>query len=537
MNDQLAKQLTNLPTDPGIYRYYDQQGQLLYVGKAKNLKNRVKSYFADKHTSPKTKALVSQIDRLETIIVASEIDALILEANLIKQHQPPYNIILKDDKSHVYVKITTYQEYPTISTCRQTDLPLDTKATYFGPYPSGRVVRQTLRYLRKVFPYLAHRPPVPQGRRRTGQSFFYYNLNLGQVNKDEVWDKKEYRRQVFQLVHFFEGKRLGLMEEIQKDMQAQAKQLNFEKAAELKQQLDNLIYLANQSIAPDDYLQNPELMADRRQQGLEELSQSLSPYFNNLQPPTSEVLSPLHRIECYDISNTMGEYSVGSMVVFIEGEAAKSNYRKFRIKQENVPNDVAMIKEVLTRRFKRLKVTSSDERRATGDKNEPKTPASRIQDSLRSNDISFSDSPNLIIIDGGKGQLSGAIEVMGQLGLNIPVAGMTKREEELMLKTGSGRQDTNGSGLNSSPVARRSSHELGSPKRSGAHGAIAKSDTDLETQTITQAEYTTIRLARGSQALFMIQRLRDEAHRFAITYHKNLRKKAFLPGKQKPSQK
>lgn len=514
LNPTLKQQLQSLPTDPGIYRYYDQAGKLLYVGKAKNLKNRVKSYFVDRQTSPKTKLLVSQINHLEYIIVASEIDALILEANLIRQHKPPFNIVLKDDKSHLYIKITTYQDFPAITTCRQTDMTEDSKALYFGPYLSGRTVRQTLRHLRKVFPYLAHRPPVAPGRRRAGQSFFYYNLDLGQAESADQWDKTEYRKQVFRFVHFLEGKRLQIMEELDKEMRDQAKQLNFEKAAQLKQQYDNLAYLAAQRIAADDYLQNPELMADKRQQGLDELTQALEPYFDSLavsRLPSAEqnqenngsrltahgsLFHPLHRVECYDISNTMGQQAVGSMVVFLEGQASKSHYRRFRIKQDNKPNDPAMLKEVLSRRFKRLS------------KQENTT------------DQSFQEQPSLLIIDGGKSQLNAALEVLTELDLNIPVVGMTKREEELLIKTN--LQSPTTASTDKQPA-------FGSPNRSGAHAAFPKTEADATTKVSTDGPYTTIRLARGSEALFLIQRLRDEAHRFAIQYHKQVRAKAFLP--------
>src|SRR5690606_28905401 len=145
-----AQQLKQLPTEPGIYKYYDQDGALLYVGKAVNLRNRVKSYFTDKQLAAKTKLLVDHIAKLETIIVHSEVDALILDANLIKHVEPGFNIILRGDKSHLSIAITLYEDLPRVSTCRATDLDKDPKATYVGPYPSSGTVKRTLRYLRRV---------------------------------------------------------------------------------------------------------------------------------------------------------------------------------------------------------------------------------------------------------------------------------------------------------------------------------------------------------------------------------------------------
>lgn len=514
MNDKLSSQLDNLPTDPGIYKYFDADNELIYVGKAVNLRNRVKSYFNGNDHSPKTKVLVSKIDRLETIVVRSEVDALILETNLIKQYRPRYNIILKDDKSHLYIKITLYEDLPRVATCRQTDLKFDTKANYYGPFPSGGTVKQTLRYLRRVFPYIArHQPPVV-GKRRPPQSYFYFNLPLGPV--DEVIDKKQYRQQIFQLVHFLEGQRLQVADEITKAMKKAAKELKFEQAAALKQQLDGLTYISQQTIRPESYVSNPELVVDKRNLGLRQLAESLTDYFPHLSTTTFDDVSeenlPLQRIECYDISNTSGEQAVGSMIVFDFGQPKKSDYRKFRIKRDNVPNDVAMLQEVLRRRFKRLEKDQA------------------------SDDSSFAALPSLIVIDGGKGQLSAAAGVLSELRLDIPVVGMTKREEELILMPDGRSRIDDRSELASSisfddDQSTATNDRSPKPNRSGAHAAFARTDEEAVLQTKAEANFTTIRLPRGSEGLFLIQRLRDEAHRFAITYHRKLRGKDFIPNK------
>lgn len=517
MEAQLTQQLEELPTAPGIYKYFDADDELIYVGKAVNLKNRVKSYFTASGHSPKTQILVSRIARLETIVVQSEVDALILETNLIKEFRPRYNIILKDDKSHLYIKITMYEDLPRVSTCRQTDISLDQRATYFGPFPSSATVKQTLRYLRRVFPYLArHQPPVT-GRRRPPQSYFYYNLPLGPV--DSQIDKKTYRHQVFQLVYFLEGKRLQVEDALEREMTLAAKRLDFEQAARLKQQLEGLAYISQATIRPETYIANPELMAERRESGLRELEDILSGYFFTLcaaeQQPDDYLA--LHRIECYDISNIGGQQAVGSMVVFEDGLAQKSDYRRFKIKAERAPNDVAMLREVLSRRFKRLA------KKRAGPEITPSSP-----------DSSFASTPNLIVIDGGKGQLTSALAALQELSLDIPVVGMTKREEELIIYS-----DTDGNAATHGAAIKRVSPEApnpistGSPKpsRSSAHASFARTAQDLVTQTRTEGNFTIIRLARGSEALFLVQRLRDEAHRFAIVYHRKLRSKTFLESK------
>lgn len=504
MNTLLSSQLRQLPEDPGIYKFYSDSNELLYVGKAVNLKNRVKSYFADRHkTSPKTRVLVAQISRLEFIVVQSEMDALILEANLIKEHKPRFNIILKDDKSHLYIKITLYEDWPRISTCRQTDIALDPKASYFGPFPSSRIVKQTLRSLRKVFPYLAHHQPEVKGRRRPPQSYFYYNLAL--ISSEKAVDKREYRKQIFQLVRFLEGKRQSVIEDLTRDMKASAKNLDFETASLIKQQIDGMAYITHRSISPETYRDNPELMAEKREEGLQGLADELAPHFPQL--------NHLHRIECYDISNISGQFAVGSMVVFVDGESEKSDYRRFRIKRENLPNDVAMMEEVLRRRLKRL------------GKNTQET----------TEDASFGAIPDLILVDGGKGQVSAASRVVVESGFSIAVAGMTKREEELVMFKGFSNESSFSDRSATDPIANSANltekEKSRKPKRSSAHGAIAVNAEDFEVLRKDEANYHSIRLPRGSEPLFLIQRIRDEAHRFAITYHRKVRAKNFLPQK------
>ena len=337
MTAELQAQLGNLPTDPGIYKYFDADGELIYVGKAVNLHNRVRSYFQDKNLSPKTQVLVAQIVRLEIITVQSEVDALILEANLIKEHKPRYNIILKDDKSHLYIRITLHEDYPKVSTCRQTDMRLDPKASYFGPYPSGLTVKKTLRSLRRVFPYASCKRLLIEGKATPERPCLYANLHLCPAPCTGLQAKKDYRLNIFRLVRFLEGKRQSVIEELEKDMLAAAKRLEFERAQIIKRQLGGIAYMVQQTIGPDAYISNPELMAEKRETGLVELASVLADYFpqmllDSADNPEPRTENPLHRVECFDISNISGEQAVGSMVVFEDGEAKKSDYRKFKIK-------------------------------------------------------------------------------------------------------------------------------------------------------------------------------------------------------------
>jgi excinuclease ABC subunit C len=537
MTDQLQDQLNTLPLEPGIYKYFDAAGELIYVGKAVNLKNRVKSYFSGPQ-SPKTQVLVSNIVRLETIVVQSEVDALILEANLIKEHRPRYNIILKDDKSYLYIKITVYEDFPRVSTCRQTDMYLDPKATYFGPYPSSSIVKQTLRYLRRVFAYLAHHQPPMAGRRRPPQSFFYYNLPL--LSETVPLEKREYRKEIFRLIAFLEGKRYTIAEDLQKEMREAARVLDFEQAGYIKLQLESIAYMTQRTISPDQYVANPELLQERRADGLRDLARVLTPFFpelGNMAPAEEGMgeISALRRVECYDISNTGGQQSVGSMVVFEHGEALKRDYRKFKITLGDTPNDFAMMEEVLTRRFKRhliaKKPTITTSAQTLDDAHAVEysvVPADSV-------DHSFAALPDLIVIDGGKGQLSSAESVLATLGLTIPIVGVTKRYEELVIaKEAVGAPhdamltDDRDHVFNETNTLARDSIRPTKAKRSSAHGAIARTASEAQVAVQTEQHFTMVRLARGSEALFFIQRLRDEAHRFAITYHRKLRAKSFL---------
>lgn len=402
---------SKIPHKPGIYIYKDDHGRILYVGKAIDLYHRIASYFSGKH-DPKTAQLVTEIKDLETIIVESEFEALLLEANLIKKYLPPFNIKLTDDKDYLYIKITK-EDFPQILVARKQDLK-DAKI-YFGPFPSGKTVRSTLKKLRRIFPWCAN----PNGRRPC----FYYHLNLCIGPCAGVVDKAEYNKMINKFSKFMQGKKDEVLKEYEKEIKQYAAVLEFEKAEQTKKTLEGLKYLL-QTNDTSVYLENPNFIEDQAKMALLELKNILK----------LDVIP--ERIECFDISNIMGQEAVGSMVVLTHGEVDKKWYRKFKIKATGKPNDTLMMAEMIARRCKH-----------------PEWP-----------------KPDIIVVDGGKPQVGACVKQLNLCGWKVPVFGLAKRLE-----------------------------------------LIIKSD------------YTEIKLPRSSKALKLLQKIRDEAHRFAISYHRKLR--------------
>lgn len=410
---------SKLPHKPGVYIYRDTTGEILYVGKAIDLYHRVASYFNGTPDSPKTAALVSKIASLETIEVLSEVEALILEANLIKKYLPPYNIKLMDDKDYLYIKITN-EEFPKVITARKNELE-DAKE-YFGPFPSSRVVRDTLKKLRRVFPWCSN-PPDSNVIGKRYRACFYHHLGLCPGPCAGKITSKEYNKIMRNFSKFMEGKKDELTESLTKEMEQYSKDLKFEEAEGSKKILNGLMYLTQPNGA-QVYLENPNFVEDQHKQALEGLKDILK-------------LKDLpDRIECYDISNLGGKQAVGSLVVLSGGDIDKKWYRKFKISIEGKPNDVGMMREVLKRRLKHKEWPT----------------------------------PDLILVDGGKGQVGGAWKELQEAGFSIPLFGLAKRMEWLY-----------------------------SP------------------------DQQVVKLPKNSLALRMLQQIRDEAHRFAISYHRKLR--------------
>lgn len=425
MKQKLKERIKKIPSSPGVYIFKDQEGLVIYVGKAISLSKRVKSYFISSLTKGvKTQKLVSQIDKIDFIVVESEIEALILEAELVKKYQPRYNLKLKDDKSFLYVVITD-DEIPRIYSARKTE-------GGYGPFPSASIVKQILRLVRPIFPFCSC-------RRKRRKHCLYEDLKLCpgvSLNADEI---SNYKSSMGKLKNLFEGKSQKLVKETGKQMQMASKKNEFEKAAVLRDQLYRLEYLIKTRHPVRDYIENPNLIEDIREKEVSDLINSVSDYYKNF-PPV------INRLEAFDISNISGKKATGSMVVFVNGEADKSSYRKFQIRMENKPNDTAMMKEIIRRRVNHQEW----------------------------------EFPDLILVDGGKGQVSAGVQAVHEAGFKIPVIGLAKREEILVIPTKSAKEN-----------------------------------------------FKLLRLQGNSPALNLLKRIRDEAHRFALSYHRRLR---LIPG-------
>lgn len=398
-----------VPHRSGVYIFKDKKGKILYIGKAIDLYHRVSSYFSGKQL-PKTAIMVEEIAVLDTIIVESELEALILEANLIKKFRPQFNIRLMDDKDYLYIGLTK-EDFPKVITLRKQDLKKVKK--FFGPFPSGKTVKNTLKMLRKVFPWCS------------GKTFsrvcFYYHIGLCPGVCVGLISQEEYNKIIRRFSKFLDGKKEELVEELMEEMEKASNEQRFEDAGKLKKVVEGIAYLT-QTNRSHLYLENPNFLEDERQLALEQLQKDLN-------------LSKLpQRIEGYDISNISGKEAVGSMVVLTNGEVDKSQYRKFKIRISGKPNDVGMMREMVKRRL-----------------NHPEWP-----------------TPDLIIVDGGRGQAR-AVQ------LTIPVFGLAKRMEWLY----------------------------------PPHGDV-------------------IRLPRKSLSLKLLQKIRDEAHRFAIIYYRKLHQKSVI---------
>ena len=420
---------SQIPHKPGIYIYKDKNGSVIYVGKAVDLYSRVSSYFSKSWHDIKTTKLVENIRDIETVIVESEIEALILEANLIKKFMPLYNIRLTDDKDYLYV-IVTDEQFPKIITARKKDLIKAKK--WFGPYPSATTVKQTLKKLRRIFPWCSSKYYVSsikyQGKVKA-KPCFYYHIGLCSGPCAGAISRDDYLKIINRFSKFLDGKKAELLEELSKEMEFYSKDLEFEKAAAVKRIVEGINYIT----APTkitNYLVNPNFLEDLNQNSLEELQKAL-----NL--PELPI-----RIEAYDISNLSGKEATGSMVVLTNGEIDKSQYRRFKIKTTGKPNDVGMHKEMMGRRL-----------------NHPEW-----------------SLPQLIIVDGGRSQSYAIAHLCDQRGFRIPVFGLAKRME-----------------------------------------------------WIYPPEGEVIKLSKRNLGLRLLQKIRNESHRFAITYHKKLRAKAFLP--------
>ena len=577
-DESVLHQVHSLPERPGVYIMRDARGDVIYIGKATSLRNRVRSYFgSSRGLEPKVRALAETVRVIEHVVTRNEAEALHLEATLVKRHQPIYNVRLKDDKHYPYLKVDVQHPWPRVTITRRVE---DDGARYFGPYASAGSVRRTLDVVKKLFPWRSCTKEITGTDPRPCLDYYIKRCIAPCTT---YCTPEEYAEVINETILFLEGRSDEVRRHVIAEMERASEALDFERAARLRDQAEairreterqqmatttpldaDVFGLARQddeacvqvffvrgtvvadtdsfmlegtkdssdaeilgaflaqfyesatyvprllllSQDPTDREQIETMLREQRGRSVEvavpargerralvtsaednaresmrmhhvrwvadrdKTESALSMLQEELDLPTRP-----NRIECYDISTIQGTNTVASMVVFRDGHPATSQYRRFRIKTVEGQNDFASMHEVLTRRFKRVAERRRAERGiaatvALADESAPGT----VTEPEEPEDLSpWDEVPDLVIIDGGKGQLGAVLDVMRDLDLrDVPVCGLAKREEEIFV-------------------------------------------ADVSESIV---------LPRQSEALYLVQRIRDEAHRFAITYHRNLRGKA-----------
>jgi excinuclease ABC subunit C len=548
-NNNLKEKMTSAPRSPGVYLMRDAQGKIIYVGKANDLKSRIGSYFTGKDTRPMAPFLMSRVKDIDYITTATEKEALILENNLIKQHRPRYNVILRDDKTYYHLSIDPAEIYPRLQLARKR---LNNAALYFGPYPSGLAAKETLRFVQHVFPLRSCRN---RDFKLRGRPCLEHQMGRCFAPCKRLIDEASYRKLVENTVSFLQGRRRSLVTEIKAQMEEAAQNLNFEEAALLRDRIGALEHaLEKQNVdwagtkdqdvlgvyVHEDvyqlcilFVRAGKLLGSKsfvpvkmKMELTEIVSSSLTQYYDGGAQIPDEIIIPCslpdetviaewlsdkkekkvvltipargtknalldmavdnarnlwesgqkkeeqktdamkilqeklslaklpRRIECYDISNVSGKHAVGSMVVFQDGEPDKSGYRRYRIKTVSESDDYAMMYEVLSRRF------------------------------------AHSDNfPDLVVVDGGKGQLNVALSVLKDLKIKLDVIGLAKEERTI---------------ISGSVVTK-------------------KKDRKSEDRVYLPRRKDAVYLSAWPAALRMLQQARDEAHRFALSYHHQLK--------------
>ena len=602
-DERLRAATLRLPTRPGVYLMKDAAGRVLYVGKADSLRHRVRSYFGSRvGLDNRIVRMTEQVADVDYILTDTVSEAFLLENNLIKEHRPRFNVRLRDDKTYPFVQITLGEDFPRIVRTRK--LARD-GSRYFGPYASATSVDETLKLLRKIFPFRTCNLDIPEGKRVLERPCLLYYINRCQGPCIQAIGKAEYRATIDRIVDFLDGRQEPIAAELRHDMEEHADALRFEQAAAVRDKLravERTIEqqkMAEYSRAEEDIVgmargedeaclqvmrvRNGKMVGRehfvvtgaRDVSDAEVLGSFLPQYYASTDSVPREVLVPVEptdagplatfladrrgsrvavrvpqrgdrrrllelatqnarealereraewladagkreealeelaatlglprapqRIECYDMSNIQGTAAVGSMVVFLDGRPQPREYRRFRIRSGETPDDFRMMAEVLRRRFSRVSrlraETGALSLAAVGADEAPEgDPAIDLPElepnagQLEGGDGASEGAgdgrrdagwalPDLLIVDGGKGQVSTAQSVLSELGLTeLPVTGLAKRFEELFVP---GRPE---------PIV----------------------------------------LPRNSQALYLVQRIRDEAHRFAITYHRDVRSRRAL---------
>ncbi len=366
MHDALKKKLKTLPAAPGVYFHKNKAGEIIYVGKAAVLKNRVRQYFQNpKDRDPKTAALIEEIYMTDWIVVDTEMDALFLESEMIKRYMPKWNILLRDDKNVSFIRIDLKSEVPYVSTTRN---PLGDDARYIGPFYAKNTIVTALRILRKIFPYY--------DKPYTGKKTLDTDLGLTPGIEIGKMTPKDYHKILNSLIRYLEGDRQKLLKDLEREMKEEAANKNFERAAELRNELFGLKGLKKKIVFSDK-----EFLNISSDYALRELQSLL------------HLPNPPRRIEGYDISHQSGQDVVASMVVFTNGVSDRPEYRKFKLKKQQ-NNDTASLKEVISRRLKHLAW----------------------------------EYPDLIILDGGETQVSAILPLLEHVkdGAAIPVIGRDK---------------------------------------------------------------------------------------------------------------
>ncbi len=445
MPDSVREKISQLPREPGVYLFRNKKGRVIYVGKAKSLKNRVASYFTGNlKLGTKTQALISGVADLEVVQTMSEVEALLLEAELIKRYKPKYNIAHKDDKSRLYIVMRKDMvdisgkkvKLTKIVTVRKTDLKKTDLA--FGPYANSSDARTILRIVRKVFPYRDCSLTKFNRYKRIQKPCLYGHLGLCQapcLNRKNIG---EYKKDIRRIKKFLSGGGSKIIKEYEREMKRASKGMDYEKAGYYRDLLKKFAYIRTSFKSTEKYIENPNLLEDLAREALDELVENLE--IINSRP---------RRIECYDISNISGKEAVGSMVVAENGQINKHHYRRFKIKLKDDPDDYHMMREVLSRRLRRV---------IDGEGSKSKW-----------------QKPDLIILDGGKGQVSIGEKVLKEMGLNIPLLGIAKKKETIVY--------------------------------------------------ISAGVFKEVNLSHDNDGLKLLINLRDEAHRFAQVYHHYLRLK------------
>lgn len=434
----------SLPVVPGCYLFKDIDNNIIYVGKAKILRNRVGSYFNTSiQPGTKTYALVHKINDIEHVEASSELEAFVLEAELIKKYKPKYNINLKDDKSYLFIVIRneklssendSFLNIPVITTARKNDLKKGDIS--FGPYPDGSTTKYVVKTIRKIFPFRDCAPSKFYSHKSLKRACLFGDLGLCSapcINND----LDSYKKNITNVKKFLSGESTTILKDLTKQMHEASKNLDYEQATKYRDLITKFEYITTHFRSPYQYIENPYLLDDLANESLEELKKNI---------PLLKTL-PV-RIECYDIANISGKEAVGAMTVATNGKIDTSEYKKFKIRLKNTPDDFGMLQEVLSRRL-------SHETEGT---------------KLKSWGV-----PDLLLIDGGKGQVSSIQEVVDTLGLKIPVIGLAKKFETIVYKYDN--------------------------------------------------EFVELSLEKSNKALQLLIKLRDEAHRFGQKYHHYLRSK------------